>query len=163
MLKKQTLIGNRFWEKVNIRGPDECWPWLDNRHGNRYGRFRFNGKTEKAHRVAWLLTYGDIPGDLCVLHKCDDGFCVNPSHLFLGTHTDNMHDMIKKGRAKHTRGEAHPRARLTEDDVREIVRLASIGNLTQGEVAGRFGVSQVRISQILLGRGWNWVTGIDSK
>ncbi len=74
-----------------------CWIWMG---GNcrGYGHIKVKGKTKKTHRVAWELAYGPIPEGLFVLHHCDVPPCANPDHLFLGTHTDNMRDMIAKGR-----------------------------------------------------------------
>jgi len=101
-------ITARFWPKVNVLGPDDCWLWIAKARLSKtktfpgYGSiigFR-NGKKQPlyAHRVAWELTNGSIPGGLFVLHRCDVSLCCNPAHLFLGTQTDNMHDAYQKGR-----------------------------------------------------------------
>lgn len=94
-------IATRFWRKVKRGPPDECWPWTGRRGGRGYGRVGSCG----AHRLAWELTNGAIPAGLWVLHRCDNPPCVNPSHLWLGTHADNMADMRAKGRS--ARGDRH--------------------------------------------------------
>jgi hypothetical protein len=98
---------DRFWTKVNKT--DNCWLWTGSTTSKDrsvvYGRFQYATRTTRAaHRVAWELTRGPIPGDLLVLHRCDVGLCVNPDHLFLGTTLDNVLDKERKGRSNHHRG-----------------------------------------------------------
>lgn len=94
------VANERFWSKVNKNGPNGCWIWIGSSDG-RYGQFRINGKLKKAHRVAWLFTYGDSPDGKMACHKCDNPACVNPDHIFWGTMSDNILDAVKKGRHKH--------------------------------------------------------------
>lgn len=96
----------RFWGKVAKADGDACWLWLGSKNGDGYGNFFFGGKTDRAHRVAYALTVGP-PGDLQVLHRCDNPACVRPSHLFLGTHSDNMKDAADKGRLNGNLGYRH--------------------------------------------------------
>jgi hypothetical protein len=86
----------RFWNKVNKT--KKCWEWLATKNNKGYGRIQVNGKSRLAHRISYGLKNGEIPRGLEVLHKCDNPLCVNPKHLFLGTHKDNLQDMAKKGR-----------------------------------------------------------------
>ena len=103
-------IEERFWNKVDRCGPDECWEWLADKELKGYGRFKVAGRVIKAHRFAWELENGEVPKDLCVLHKCDVPSCVNPAHLFLGTRGDNNRDCIRKGRGgSQTHPELLPR------------------------------------------------------
>jgi hypothetical protein len=79
-------------------GPDGCWPWQGYIGTWGYGQMWAERATQLAHRVAWDLAVGPIPAGMSVLHRCDNRPCCNPSHLFLGTHTDNVRDMAAKER-----------------------------------------------------------------
>ncbi len=89
--KEQTIT--KFWTRVKIKGLLDCWVWQGHCLSFGYGQARFDGKRQVAHRIAWQITYGPIPQGLFVLHKCDNPPCVNPTHLYVGTHTDNMRDV----------------------------------------------------------------------
>ena len=142
----------RFWDRVDQTG--DCWLWTKYCNSDGYGRVRFNGRLECAHAIAWYFSNGTIPVGLCVLHKCDNPPCCKPSHLFLGTHLDNMRDRDVKGR--NSRGEQHGRAKLTEADVLEIKTLLFKGILQQA-IADQFGISPQLISKIKLGKRWTHV------
>jgi hypothetical protein len=94
--KKRGTLENRFLSYVDKS--DNCWIWKGTIHKNGYGRLHIGKKSCYAHRVSWYLKHGEIPIGLCVCHTCDNPLCVNPSHLWLGTIADNMHDRDKKGR-----------------------------------------------------------------
>jgi hypothetical protein len=80
------------------RTPSGCIEWQGKRNAQGYGMTSHKGRHMSAHRKAWFLTFGAIDGDLCVLHRCDNPPCINPKHLFLGTHADNAADRDAKGR-----------------------------------------------------------------
>lgn len=113
-----------------------------------------NGKRIAAHRLAWILTHGDIAEDILVCHHCDVRLCVNPSHLFLGTHADNSQDMVNKHR--QTSGEKNARAALTAEQVLAI-RAASVNFESQSHIASRFGINQQTVSKIVNRTRWNHV------
>lgn len=152
-------LAESFWEKVEKRQGDACWVWLSARDPNGYGRLtvfdaaKGGYRPRLAHRVAFSLTRGD-PGDLCVLHKCDNPPCVRPDHLFLGTRADNMADCVQKGRAVGNRGklsaEKHPMAKLNW----EVVRAMRASDDTQYELARRYGVHQTLVSLIQRRKIW---------
>lgn len=91
-------VEERFWTKVDIKHPNDCWEWKAFKGKDNYGWFHYKTGSETAHRVAYILTYGPIPQGLYVLHNCDNTRCVNPYHLKLGTQADNVKDMKDRNR-----------------------------------------------------------------
>ena len=145
-------VHKRFWSKV--QKTDSCWNWTAQCGRSGYGQFRFNDYPHQAHRVAWILSYGPIPPEKFVCHRCDNRKCVNPEHLFLGTCADNLADMAAKGRS--TRGTKSASAKLTEQDVRDIRNYYQAGQ-SQRQIAAQFGVSSHAIYSILAGKTWAWL------
>lgn len=144
----------RYWAKVVKKGPNDCWEWAASVTSEGYGQIRYQRKMVKAHRIAVMLD-GRNPQGLHVCHTCDNRSCVNPSHLFIGTHADNMRDMVNKGRNANgdLRGEDHPNATLTETAIADILVLAEKGN-NSTHIAKIYGVGRACISDIV--RGVNW-------
>ena len=85
----------KFTSKIDRRSNDECWNWPKPKGKDGYGFFRIGSKVFVAHRVSWELFNGPIPEGRLILHKCDNKWCVNPRHLYLGTHSDNMKDKAR--------------------------------------------------------------------
>jgi predicted XRE-type DNA-binding protein len=143
----------RFWSKVAFTANEKrCWQWNGWLNKNSYGGIFIDGKNRIASRIAWELTYGQIPNDLNVLHTCDNPSCCNPSHLFLGTILDNNRDKVNKGR--QDRGEKHGRHKLTNSQVVEIRQLYSNGNIGQREIADKMNISVATVSRIVNRKLW---------
>jgi len=105
----------RFYTKVR-KHQNGCWNWLGGKTSHRYRSFQCGKQNKLAHRISWELHFGSILDNIEVCHKCDNGFCVNPEHLFLGTHDDNMKDASEKKKWIKTRKlkiplEEHPKIR----------------------------------------------------
>lgn len=136
-----------------------CWIWRTPTNRNR-GQINIGGKTHLACRVTWEVYRGEIPEEMHVLHTCDNPRCVNPDHLWLGTHAENMADKKAKGRAHRLHGERHPMAKITDDQAKEILRLYTGTDMTQQEIADGFGVGFSTVSKIVTGAQWGSVTGL---
>jgi HNH endonuclease len=127
---------------------DSCWHWNGAGKGNGYGNFNLAGTPEQAHRVAYRLFSGEIPAGMDVCHSCDNRWCVNPEHLFLGTRQDNMLDCARKGRAPGGR-----RRHLKEAEVQEVRRLLMAGERVP-KVSRITGVSAEIVRNIGLGKSY---------
>lgn len=153
-------LEERFWAKVDRGSRDECWEWLGGDDGSGYGVINVSGnEADRAHRVSWKLHRASIPAGMCVLHHCDNRRCVNPAHLFIGTRADNIHDMNRKGRARHPSnpGESNPAAKLTQEDVREIRTRYAAGGIFQHELASDYNVHPHYISRIVRRERWAYL------
>ncbi len=123
-------------------------------YGRRPGA---RGVTKLMHRVAWEEANGPIPKGMHVLHMCDNRKCYEVSHLWLGTHADNMADMARKGRVGSRKGEAHHAATITEEVAREIKWLLSGREFTARTIASAFGVSKDVVKNLQNGKTWRHV------
>lgn len=149
---------NRFWAKIEVRGPDDCWLWKAGKTCG-YGSFGISGKQYRAHRIALILNGITFGYGLCACHTCDVPTCCNPAHLFTGTQAENMADRNRKERTSHASvnvGVNHCRAILSDENVKEILTLN--GKLTQAEIGRRFGVCRHTVGKILTGKNWKHIT-----
>lgn len=157
MSRPRTPLMERFTALVSKS--DGCWDWGGSKNKNTgYGKVLRGGSgngSVLAHRASWELHNGPIPDGMCVCHRCDNRSCVNPDHLFLGTHADNSADMVAKGRS--TRGERGGHRSLTEDDVFSIIDEYKDG-VSRAAIAKKHGVAKSTIYHIMERRIWAHLT-----
>jgi hypothetical protein len=150
----------KFWVKVDrSAGPGKCWPWLGSKCSKGYGHFRRPAPFSiLAHRAAWEFVNGEIRGDLCILHACDNPPCCNPGHHSLGTRADNTADMISKGRMRHVhvRGEAQGMAKLTTADVLAIRSRRALGEVFT-KIGKSYGINEATVRKIVNRERWSHI------
>lgn len=157
----------RFLKRVAVGGADECWTWRGAFYRTGYAMFSWQGRNQRAHRLAWEWSNGrEIPAGLFCCHRCDNRACVNPAHLWIGTNSDNMRDCASKGRiwlqsnplatclrrpgSPRAFGEAHGMVKLRDSDVLELRRLAEQG-VPDRELAQRFSIHVTHAGKIRRG------------
>lgn len=164
-----TPLKERLLNKIERVG--ECWIFTGTIGSSGYGNIGITrSQNIGAHRASWLVHFGEIPCGQMVCHTCDNKRCVNPDHLFLGTQSENMQDMIAKKR--HCHGERHtsktrpetvargtrlPQCKLTEDDVRAIRHLFATNRTRHEDIANQFNVSRGSISMIINRKTWTHI------
>lgn len=153
----KTPLIERFEKKIELIPFTTCWIWTGNIKDNGYGQLIVNKKMKLAHRVSYELYKTTIPDKMEVCHSCDNRVCVNPSHLWLGTHRDNMKDMSLKGRTSGAKGIKHYSAKLTEEQVREIRDKYNIFKIKLSVLAKEYGVSDVNIFNIVKYKIWKHI------
>ncbi len=148
----------RFWDKVNKT--DSCWLWTRCVNESGYGVFCNSGKTILAHRYSYQICKGDIPEGLLICHTCDVRECVNPQHLYAGTHIQNMKDMVdrgrqggnKKGNKGQNKGEKCGAAKLKDSDIQNIRDLYN--DFTCLEISRKYNVCSETIRSIISKKTW---------
>ena len=157
---RRKTLHEKLWTKIDVRGPDECWPWTSvitrstgygmlqvRKLGDRNKRFCLS-----AHRLVYEDRIGPIPPGHLVRHTCHNRLCCNPCHLQIGTHADNSRDMIDAGRS--LTGARNPRAKLTISQVAEIRHLRANG-ATLKSLGEQFGVHLATIGYICQNKSWS--------
>jgi HNH endonuclease len=156
-------LRERFEAKISPEPLTGCWLWTGavttSKNTYPYGSIKTDRRDarpqrlEAAHRVAWLLYRGPIPDGLDVLHKCDQPYCVNPDHLFIGTHAENMADMVRKGRSNARPGQlAH--ATLNAVIAQQIRDRRAAGERPTA-LAREFGISRQQVHRIYVRKCWS--------
>lgn len=143
----------RFWKKVDRSPhPKGCWLWTAYRNKDGYGMIKWGGRrVESGHRISYLLANGEFSDELFVLHKCDNPRCVNPEHLFLGTHQDNVDDRDNKNR--QSAGENRPLHKITNEQAEEIRERCKNGAWgIQTKIGIEYGLSSGTVSLIARGK-----------
>lgn len=149
----------RFLAQIDCADPDSCWNWTSSLHDG-YGMLQLDGRLTNAHRVSYMMFYGEIPKDKPIIrHTCDNRACLNPRHLVAGTIIDNIND--RNSRNRQARGESHATSRLTEKDVLEIRRLykrfGKNGGMTMVELSSRYKVGIKQIYLIVSRKCWKHI------
>jgi hypothetical protein len=157
---------DRFWSHIDIRNEDECWEWKLSKDKDGYGRLKVRKNNViymiRANRFSYMVTFGEIPENMSILHSCDNPSCVNPKHLRAGTLLDNANDREIRKRHKHlatTIGEECYSSKIKESDVPVIRRLYEENILTLKEIGDMYGIGERTIYSIARGTSWSYVDG----
>lgn len=144
-------LNKYFWPKVNVVDKDKCWIWEGHTYKDGYGQCSYKNKKFRTHRVSYMLHNKFINKEILVCHHCDNPKCVNPSHLFVGTHRDNVNDKVAKNR--QLKGMNAPMAKLTDFDV-FCIRDARSKNVSRVSLVTAFNITYMSISNIERYKSW---------
>lgn len=147
---------DRFFSRFEQGEKEKCWEWQGGQGNNGYGRLKINKKNFKAHRISFALFNGYLDSSKVCCHSCDNPVCVNPHHLWLGTHLENMKDRDKKGRCKsdHLFTQTLKTRKLTQEDVIWMRANYSPNTWSVNKLAKKFQVCRNTIQQALKGKTW---------
>lgn len=137
----------RFWSKIDVGGPADCWPWQAASHKFGYGRFRLDGQLVSPHRLAYEIIEGPLPAGggyhgTVIRHRCNNPQCCNPAHLDTGTQKDNVQDMVQS--------QAKKWAKLTPEQILAI----KDDPRSQREIGKDYGISKTHVGRIKNGQAW---------
>lgn len=154
--QKKKPLKDRLYAKVKVNDKNGCWEMKPYK-GHRYPNLQVNNMSIRANRLSWeIYNNKKIPSGYCCLHLCDNTTCINPKHLIIGTHKENMQDMIKKGRDKKDgpKGERCAQHKLKKEQVIEIKKMLKGKKVNMSEIARKYNVNNVTIFNIRHGHTW---------
>lgn len=154
-LALKELYSKRSIEPGELKS--KCWNWTGFRNKRGYGSIGFRSKVWRVNRLSWFLHNGPIPSGKEICHHCNNPSCFRPSHLFPGTHLQNMQQAFRQKRVPIKRGEESGRSKLSERDVKEILRRYVPNSNSRHILAKEFGVSHGLIYLIVSGAIWKHV------
>jgi hypothetical protein len=163
-INRNSPVLSRFWSRVNKRGKQtplgRCWEWVASIGTHGYGQLSVNGKPVTTHTFSWKIHNGEIEGSKFVLHRCNNKSCVNPRHLYLGTHGDNVRDRTADG--GDPQGERNGMSRLTKTQILEAKRKYIPYHRTRGirALARELGVNHSYLGEVIRGRRWKHLAGV---
>jgi len=137
---------------ITVNEETGCWLWAKGASGDGYAQGVIANKPVRANRISYLAFNGELPPELLVCHSCDNKECVNPEHLWLGTHLENMRDMVSKGRGNS--GEKNAGSKLTESQVEEMRELSETGLVDTNTLATYYSISVQQVRKILRYEAW---------
>jgi hypothetical protein len=156
LVRNDPTLYDRFWKKVDKRGPDDCWLWTAGTRAGRYGNIRVGGKYGPmlaAHRIQLIWCGHNMDGKV-TLHSCDNGLCVNPKHLKPGTQLENNTDMMQKNRFVASKAENNGNSILSNEQVVEIKKKLS-ENINLNDISNEMNVNYQLIWRIAAGRSYS--------
>ena len=145
-----------LWSRIDVKSIPKCWLWSGCTIKGGYGQISFNGILYLVHRIAYFVHTNEDPGLLKVCHSCDTPSCCNPHHLWIGTQTENIRDMVIKQRSPNNHGDRNPSAKLNERQVKQIRGLFKAG-VERKELARQYNVSYSTIKYIVRRKSWSHI------